>query len=86
MNKWLGEARHLDPVGLFPAHTHKLNYMFEKREVMYRTKPDGDVPKRVAKTIKAGMDDGEKLIITPHGPLIFKVQRKKPLKQLALPT
>ena len=76
MNKWLGETWNLDPVCLFRAYIRKLNCMFEKREVMYSSKQDGDVPKRVAQMIKAGMDDGEKLIITPHGHLIFDVQRK----------
>ena len=35
MKKWLGEARYLDPVGLFRSYIWKLNSLFEKRAVMY---------------------------------------------------
>ena len=76
MNKWLGEARYLDPVGLFRAYIRKLNCMFEKRDDMYNSMQDDDLPKRVAQMIKTGMEDGEKLTITQHRRLIFEVQRK----------
>ena len=76
MNKWLGDARYLDPVGLFRAYILKLNCMFEKRGTMYNSLQDEDVQKRAAQMIQAGMEEGEGLIITPHTSLIFEIQRK----------
>ena len=76
MNKWLGEARYLDPVGLFRAFVWKLNNLFEKRRVLYAAMDENSLPKRVGKMIEDGIEDGEKLSITRHTQLLFEVQRK----------
>ena len=66
MNKWLGEARYLYPVGLFRAYVWKLNSLFEKRAVMYAAMDENALPKRVRKMIEEGIEDGRKLTITQH--------------------
>ena len=76
MNKWLGEARYLDPVGLFRSYIWKLNSLFEKRAVMYDAMDENSLPKRVRKMIEEGIEDGGKLTITQHTQTLFEVQRK----------
>ena len=76
MNHWLDDARYLDPVWLFCAYIRKLNQLFEKRRTTYQKMTDKDLPPNIAKSVKESMDDGCKLKILPHPPLVAEVQRK----------
>ena len=74
MNKWLGEARYQDPVGLFSMVVMKLNVVFEKRRDMYASMPPNALPKRVAKLLDDSIKKSRGLDVLRHTRTIFMVQ------------
>lgn len=74
-NRWLEEARHLDPVGLFTHFIRRLNGLFERRRHKYALMPAGNLPKNVAKVFNKSLGEAERLHVERHTESRFEVQR-----------
>ena len=77
MNKWLGEARYQDPVGLFSTFITGLNRVFEKRRDRYASLPQAALPKRVAQMLEASGNESRKLDVRRHTRTLFEVQAEE---------
>ena len=75
MNRWLEEARHLHPVGLFCCYIDKLNKLFERRRGEYAYKTVSHFPSNVEEKLQQSVKDAKSLIVVSGVRGRFRVQR-----------
>ena len=76
MNRWLEEARFMDPVNMFSEYILKINRLFEERRSEWAALGPNKLPKDVEELLQTSIKQGGKLHVDQHTKNVFAVKRQ----------